>query len=159
MASKKRKRGKTVKGRKVAKRAAKQPVLKLPASFSKTISDAVAGGVDRAAGLVLAAVKDRVAQEPALVPARTFEVIPKPETRLAFVSSEQKHTKNLGNFESMSYGCGLTIPVEIEVTDTIESAETRAKLRTKYEVTIKFLTDMLKEMGIEVDIARGAAVS
>lgn len=156
MAGKKSRRGKTVKGRKVAKRAAKQPVLKLPASFSKAISDAVSGGVDRAAETVLAAVKARMPKEPAL--AKTFEPIRvevKPEPRIAHLGADQRYTKNIGNFESFVFGFSLNIPVEVDLTDNIESPETRAKLRSKYEASWDFLTELLKEVGIGVDVERG----
>jgi hypothetical protein len=150
MAGKKSKRGKTVKGRKVAKRVAKKTVLTLPPTLGKVVAAAVVQGMKNAMEKAVLNVTSEVEtitpiQEPL-----------KPESRLAYISSEQKHTKNLGNFESMSYGCGLTIPFEIASSDSIESAETRAKLRLQYEAEIGFLTTMLKEMGVEVDVARGA---
>lgn len=158
MARKKVKRGKTVKGRKVAKRAPKQAVLKLPSSFSKQISDAVAGGVDRAAETVLAAVKARMAQEPAKA-ADTFQPfpsVPKAAPRLANLGADQRYTKNIGNYESFVFGFSLNIPVEIAPDANIESPETRAQLRPKYEATMGFLNEMLKEVGNEIDAARGA---
>ena len=155
MAGKKSKRGKTVKGRKVAKRVAKQPVLKLPSTFGKVVSAAVAQGMNRVLDKV---VMDITSRAPAPQVEKAFTPIPeppKPEPRLAHVGADQRYTKNIGNYESFVFGFSLNIPVEIDALDNIETPETRSKLRPKYEATMGFLNEMLKEVGKEIDTARG----
>lgn len=158
MAGKKSKRGKTVKGRKVAKRTAKkQLVLKLPPTLGKVVAAAVVQGMNRAIDSAIMDVTSRAAAD--VSRASTSVVEPsKPEPRLAHVGADQRYTKNIGNYESFVFGFSLNIPVEIDATDSIESAETRAKLRPKYEATMGFLNEMLKEVGKEVDSAHGVAV-
>lgn len=155
MARKKSPRGKTVKGRKPAKRVAKKVVLALPPALGKVVATAVAQGMNRVLDKV---VMDIASRPPAPQADKTFTPIQeplKPEPRLAHVGADQRYTKNIGNYESFVFGFSLNIPVEIDNLDNIENPETRAKLRPKYEATMGFLNEMLKEVGKEVDTARG----
>ena len=157
---KKTKRRKTVKGRKTAKRVAKKTVvkqhlvLKLPTDLGKVVAASVVEGMSRVLDKV---VSDTVARipSPAAQMLAPIQEPSKTEPRLAHVGADQRYTKNIGNYESFVFGFSLNIPVEIDALDNIENPETRAKLRPKYEATMGFLNDMLKEVGKEVDTARG----
>jgi hypothetical protein len=77
---------------------------------------------------------------------------------VAYLSSEQRHTKPLQPYESFVYGFGLSIPTKLEPGDAIESEETRKKLREKYQTIVRFLTGMMKEVEAEIDAYRGEVV-
>jgi hypothetical protein len=72
-----------------------------------------------------------------------------------FLACDQRHTKNIGNYESFVLGFGISFPVPSEDGDNIEKQETRDRLRTKYEAASAFLQEMMKEAVSEIDSGLG----
>lgn len=75
---------------------------------------------------------------------------------VAYVGCDQRYTKNIGNYESFVYGFSVSFPVSLEAGDDIETISTKEKLRPKYEAAANLISDIMEEVGAEIDKARGA---
>ena len=140
----KRKSTKAKKGRKIVVRKPKTIVAVIPESIGSVIAEAVARGIS-------------ALPQPKIELAPAKQAPDKPEVRLAQIGADQRFTKNIGNYETFVFGFSLSIPVPIDAADNIETPETRDKLRPKYLATMGFINEMMKEVGKEIDVERGAA--
>lgn len=133
-----------------------------PEAIGRSVADALAPMVERYAQLLAPDALSRVisqAVQPLAdkVADKSFASVataPAPE-QVAFLSSEQRHTKPLAPYESFVYGFGLSVPVKMEPGDAIDRQETREKFRERYQTIVNFLMEMMREVEAEIDAARG----
>ncbi len=167
----KRTKAKRTKKKQVKKRPAKARRRSAPKLDPKAVGLAVAEALrpaleklgprdDKGIVEALAPVLEKLGPLDEKVLARALsEAIPSSKgsdnSSLAFVSSEQRHTKPLQPYESYVYGFGLTIPVKLEDGDDVEQDATREKLRPKYQTIVKFLVGMMRDVEAEIDANRG----
>lgn len=97
-------------------------------------------------------IRDKVLQTPAPV----NQVHPK-EERFFTVGCDQRHTKNMGNYESLVFGISLSGPVVARDGDAVENPETQTYLKGKYESMFNFIKGMMVEIEHEVDANLGGA--
>lgn len=114
-----------------------------PRQIGQSVADALAQVIQPLAGKMM----DQA------VPATTA---PAPEP-VAYLSSEQRHTKPLANYESYVYGFGLSVPVKMAPGDDIEKEETRDRFREKYQTIVNFLLGIMREVEAEIEAMRGVS--
>ena len=79
------------------------------------------------------------------------------EERFFTVGCDQRHTKNMGNFESLVFGISLSGPVPARDGDTVDNPQTQTYLKGKYESMFNFVKGMMVEIEHEVDANLGGA--
>lgn len=126
-----------------------------PEAIGRSVAYALAPMVERYAQLLAPDALSRViSQKVADKSFASVATAPAPE-QVAFLSSEQRHTKPLAPYESFVYGFGLSVPVKMEPGDAIDRQETREKFRERYQTIVNFLMEMMREVEAEIDAARG----
>jgi hypothetical protein len=71
-----------------------------------------------------------------------------------YIGMDQRSTKSLGGFESFVFGFSLTMPTPLEVGDDLSKPETRDRLRKKYEDVSNFISDLMRSVEGQVDVAQ-----
>lgn len=148
MARKATKRGR----KKVAKRVASPRKSKVDVrAIAEPILDAIrpwAASVNEG----LEQIRDKVMQTPAPV-----NQVHTKEDRFFTVGCDQRHTKNMGNYESLVFGISLSGPVVAREGDEVDKPETQTYLKGKYESMYNFVRGMITEIEGEVDANLGGA--
>jgi hypothetical protein len=71
-----------------------------------------------------------------------------------YVGMDQRSTKNLGNFETFVFGFSLTMPTPFEPGDDLSKEGTRSRLKKKYEDVSNFISDLMRSVEGQVDVAQ-----
>jgi hypothetical protein len=71
-----------------------------------------------------------------------------------YVGMDQRSTKSLGNYETFVFGFSLTMPTPFEPGDDISKPETCDRLRKKYEGVSNFISNLMRSVEGQVDVAQ-----